>query len=170
MRGGGSTVNISTPSGTDLAYNQKDVSAKAGSVTIDFQNNESISHDVAVEDSSGMQVGATDLVSSGSANATVDLHAGDLRVLLHRPRPPPGRHGRNAHRQVNQRAPGYSGNARPTESATQAGLSEPSTSTVKRVTICHQPPPTSSTSVTSAVARIREPAGTGAGKRTLFQP
>ncbi len=73
---GGSTVNISTPSGTDLAYNQKDVSAKAGSVTIDFQNNESISHDVAVEDSSGMQVGATALVSSGSATATVDLTPG----------------------------------------------------------------------------------------------
>ncbi len=74
--GGGSTVNISTPSGTDLAYNQKDVSAKAGSVTIDFQNNESIAHDVAVEDSSGQEVGATDLVSSGSATATVDLTPG----------------------------------------------------------------------------------------------
>jgi plastocyanin len=73
---GGSTVNISTPSGTDLAYDQKDVSAKAGSVTIDFQNNESIAHDVAVEDSSGMQVGATALVSSGSATATVDLTPG----------------------------------------------------------------------------------------------
>ena len=74
--GGSSTVNISTPSGTDLAYDQKDVSTKAGSVTIDFQNNESIAHDVAVEDSSGMEVGATDLVSSGSATATVDLTPG----------------------------------------------------------------------------------------------
>lgn len=74
--GGGSTVSISTPSGTDLAYNQKDVSAKAGSVTIDFQNNESIPHDVAVEDSSGKELGATDLVASGSSTATVDLTAG----------------------------------------------------------------------------------------------
>jgi plastocyanin len=74
--GGSSTVNISTPSGTDLAYNQKDVSAKAGSVTIDFQNNESIPHDVAVEDSSGKQLGATDLVASGSSTATVDVTAG----------------------------------------------------------------------------------------------
>jgi hypothetical protein len=49
------------------------------------------------------------------------------------------------------------------ESATHAGLPEPSTSTVKRVTTCHQPPPTSSISVTSAVALMREPAGTGAG-------
>ena len=74
--GGGSTVNISTPSGTDLAYDQKDVSAQAGNVTIDFQNNESIPHDVAVEDSSGQELGATDLVAAGSSTATVDLTAG----------------------------------------------------------------------------------------------
>ena len=74
--GAASTVNISTPSGTDLAYDQKDVSAKAGSVTIDFQNNESIPHDVAVESSSGDTVGQTDLVASGTANTTVDLQPG----------------------------------------------------------------------------------------------
>ncbi|HSD23786.1 MAG TPA: plastocyanin/azurin family copper-binding protein [Solirubrobacterales bacterium] len=74
--GGASTVNISTPSGSELAYEQKDASAKAGSVTIDFQNNESIPHDVAVEDSSGKQLGATDLVASGSSTTTVDLTPG----------------------------------------------------------------------------------------------
>ena len=74
--GAASTVNISTPSGTELAYDQKSVSAKAGSVTIDFQNNESIPHDVAVESSSGDTVGQTDLVASGSANTTVDLQPG----------------------------------------------------------------------------------------------
>ena len=81
--GGGdaSTVNISTPSGTDLAYNQKDVSAKAGSVTIDFTNNESISHDVAVESSSGDTVGQTDLVASGTANTTVDLQPGTYQFF-----------------------------------------------------------------------------------------
>jgi plastocyanin len=79
--GGSSTVNISTPSGTDLAYNQKDVSAKAGSVTIDFQNNESIPHDVAVESSSGDTVGKTDLVASGTANTTVDLQPGTYQFF-----------------------------------------------------------------------------------------
>src|SRR5262249_52703138 len=78
--------------------------------------------------------------------------------------------GRFLRRQDPRARRGYSGRARPTESATQTGLSEPSTSTVKRVTICHQPPPTSSTSTISAVVRTLEPAGTGAGKRTLFQP
>jgi plastocyanin len=74
--GGGSTVDISTPSGTDLAFDQKDVSAKAGTVTINFDNKQAIPHDVTVEDSSGMQLGGTDLVSSGTANATVDLQSG----------------------------------------------------------------------------------------------
>ncbi len=74
--GGGSTVDISTPSGSDLAFDQTDVSAKAGSVTIDFDNKQALSHDVKVEDSSGQELGGTDLVASGTANATVDLQPG----------------------------------------------------------------------------------------------
>jgi len=74
--GGSSTVNISTPSGSQLAFNQKDASAKAGSVTIDFNNAQALQHDVAVADSSGKVLGQTDLVSSGTANTTVDLTAG----------------------------------------------------------------------------------------------
>ena len=74
--GGGSTVNISTPGGSTLAYDQKDVTAKAGSVTINFDNKEALQHDVAVADSSGKILGQTDLVSSSTANATVDLQPG----------------------------------------------------------------------------------------------
>jgi plastocyanin len=70
---GGSTIQISTPSGTALAYNQKDVSAKAGNVTIDFQNNEVIAHDVAVADSSGKVLGQTNLISSSSTSSSVTL-------------------------------------------------------------------------------------------------
>ena len=74
--GGGSTVDISTPSGGQLAFDQKDVSAKAGSVTIDFNNTQPLQHDVKVEDSSGQELGGTDLVSSGMATATVNLQPG----------------------------------------------------------------------------------------------
>jgi plastocyanin len=74
--GGGSTVDISTPTGSDLAFDQKSVSAKAGSVTISFDNVQSLQHDVAVADSSGKVLGQTDLVSSGTATTTVDLTAG----------------------------------------------------------------------------------------------
>jgi plastocyanin len=74
--GGASTIDISTPSGSDLAFDQKDVSAKAGNVTIDFDNKQPLQHDVAVADSSGKVLGQTDLVSSGTANATVSLTPG----------------------------------------------------------------------------------------------
>lgn len=74
--GGGSTVDISTPSGSDLTFDQKNVSAKAGSVTINFDNRQPLQHDVAVADSSGKVIGQTDLVSSGTANATVNLQPG----------------------------------------------------------------------------------------------
>jgi plastocyanin len=74
--GGGSTVDISTPSGSDLAFDQKSVSAKAGSVTVNFDNKQPLQHDVAVADSSGKVLGQTDLVSSGTANATVNLTPG----------------------------------------------------------------------------------------------
>jgi plastocyanin len=74
--GGGSTVDISTPSGSSLAFDQKDVSANAGNVTIDFDNKQPLQHDVAVADSSGKVLGQTDLVSSGTSNATVNLTAG----------------------------------------------------------------------------------------------
>ena len=74
--GGGSTVNISTPSSSDLAFNQKSVSAKAGSVTIDFDNMQALQHDVKVEDSSGQEIGGTDLVASGTATATVNVQPG----------------------------------------------------------------------------------------------
>src|SRR5215213_528309 len=74
--GAASAVDVSTPSGSDLAFDQKDLSAKAGSVTIDFDNQQPLQHDVKVEDSSGQELGGTDLVSSGTAKATVDLDPG----------------------------------------------------------------------------------------------
>ena len=77
--GGGkaSTVNLSTPSGSTLAYDQKSVTANSpGNVTIDFDNMQALQHDVTVADSSGKVLGATDLVSSGTATTTVNLTAG----------------------------------------------------------------------------------------------
>jgi plastocyanin len=74
--GGGATLDVSTPSGSDLAFDQKSLSAKAGNVTIDFDNKQSLQHDVAVADSSGKVLGQTDLVSSGTTSTTVDLQPG----------------------------------------------------------------------------------------------
>jgi plastocyanin len=74
--GGASTVDISTPSGSDLAFDQKDATAKAGSVTVDLDNKQSLSHDVAIADSSGKVLGQTELVASGTTSTTVDLQPG----------------------------------------------------------------------------------------------
>ncbi len=52
------------------------MTAKAGSDTISFDNKQALQHDVKVEDSSGTEIGGTDLVSSGTATATVDLQPG----------------------------------------------------------------------------------------------
>jgi plastocyanin len=74
--GGGSTVDITTPPGGDLAFEQKEVSATAGAVTIEFVNQQSTPHDVKVEDSAGQELGGTDLISSESASATVEVQPG----------------------------------------------------------------------------------------------
>ena len=74
--GGGSTVDISTPSGSDLAFEQSNVSAKSGRVTIDFNNQQSTPHDVVVEDSSGQELGKTDLISGSASSTTVELQPG----------------------------------------------------------------------------------------------
>jgi uncharacterized cupredoxin-like copper-binding protein len=69
--GGGSVVAIEAVGGSDLAFVQKAAKAKAGQVSIDFTNPQTLSHDVAVEDSSGKEIGGTELVASGSTTATI---------------------------------------------------------------------------------------------------
>ena len=86
---GGTTLQISTPSGTTLAYNQKQVSAPAGDVTIDFQNNEPLAHDVAVADTSGKVLGQTELVTSGSASTSSSAAARSRPAAGRRPRSSP---------------------------------------------------------------------------------
>jgi plastocyanin len=75
--GGESVVKIEAAQGSTLAFAQKEVKAKAGQVSIEFTNPQSLSHDVAVESSSGEEVGATELVASGKAVTTIsDLKPG----------------------------------------------------------------------------------------------
>ena len=69
--GAASVVEIEAASGADLAFVQTDVKAKAGQVSIDFNNPQTLSHDVAVEDSSGEELGKTELVAQGSSTGTI---------------------------------------------------------------------------------------------------
>ena len=72
--GGGSTVQISADPSGALKYEQTDVSASAGTITIDFTNMSSLSHDVRIEGNGAS--GGTDQITDSSTTATVDLEPG----------------------------------------------------------------------------------------------
>jgi plastocyanin len=72
--GGGSTVKISADPSGALKYEQTDVSATAGSITIDFTNMSSLPHDVTIEGNGAS--GATDQITDSTTSATVDLEPG----------------------------------------------------------------------------------------------
>ena len=69
--GGGSTVQISADPSGALKYEQTDVSATAGSITIDFTNMSSLPHYVTIEGDGG-----TDQITGSTTSTTVDLEAG----------------------------------------------------------------------------------------------
>ena len=73
--GGESTLELSAPADGSFAYDQKTATAKAGTVTVNFSNPASLSHDVVIEDQAG-EIGKTDLVSEGDTSVTVDLQPG----------------------------------------------------------------------------------------------
>ena len=72
--GSGSTVKISADPSGALKYEQTDVSATAGSITIDFTNMSSLPHDVTIEGNGAS--GATDQITDSTTSTTVDLEPG----------------------------------------------------------------------------------------------
>jgi plastocyanin len=74
--GGSSTLAFEADPNGELAYTSTSESAKAGKVTVEFKNPQALTHDVAIEDSSGKEVGATELIADGSDSTTVDLKPG----------------------------------------------------------------------------------------------
>jgi plastocyanin len=74
--GGGATVSFEADPGGALAYTTESASSEAGEVTIDFENPQPVAHDVAIESSSGEEVGKTELVTEGSSSAVVNLKPG----------------------------------------------------------------------------------------------
>jgi plastocyanin len=74
--GKGQTIDVEASPSGELAYTTKNITAQPGEVTVDFKNPQELSHDVAVEDSSGKVIGKTELVLSGSTSTTVKLSPG----------------------------------------------------------------------------------------------
>jgi plastocyanin len=74
--GAGGAVDIAAAADGSLAYDQTEVNAPAGSVTINFDNPAPLSHDVVVEDEAGEELGRTDLIAEDTTSTTVELPAG----------------------------------------------------------------------------------------------
>lgn len=71
--GGGASSSVSLAAdSSQIAYDTTSLSAKAGNVTIDFNNpNSAIGHDVCVQDPNGKKLGCSKVVTG--SNATLDL-------------------------------------------------------------------------------------------------
>lgn len=74
--GGGGTISLSADPNGDLAYQETSLTAKAGKATIDFDNPAPLSHDVCVEDSSGKELGCSDVIQQDKTTLDVDLKPG----------------------------------------------------------------------------------------------
>lgn len=74
---GGSTVSFESAADDGLAYTTDEATAEAGEVTIEYTNEQSLPHDVAIEDANGEQIGATEVVTDGEASTTVNLEPGE---------------------------------------------------------------------------------------------
>jgi len=73
--GGASTIKVAADPSGDLAFVQKSLTGKAGANKIEFTNESSTPHDVKIEEG-GNDIGGTEVVSGGKAEATVKLDAG----------------------------------------------------------------------------------------------
>ena len=74
--GGGATVKVNADPTGQLKFEQSSLKAKAGKVTIEFDNPSPIDHDVTVTAGQG-KLGGTKTVANGKVSAVVDLKAGD---------------------------------------------------------------------------------------------
>jgi plastocyanin len=71
-----STLKFEADPGGELAYTTTKATAKAGKVTIDFKNPQSLTHNVAFESSSGKLVGETQLITDSSTSNTLNFKPG----------------------------------------------------------------------------------------------
>lgn len=74
--GGGATLAFEADPDGGLAYTTTEAETEAGQVTIDFDNPQPLTHDVRIEDSSGKDLGGTELIDSGADSTTIKLESG----------------------------------------------------------------------------------------------
>ena len=74
--GGGGTISLSADPSGALAYQESSLTASAGKNTIDFNNPAPLGHDVCVQDSSGKEVGCSDIIQQSKTTLNVSLKPG----------------------------------------------------------------------------------------------
>jgi plastocyanin len=74
--GGGGTVAVSANPDGGLEFEQTELTAPAGEVTIEFDNPASLDHDVVVEDDSGAELARTDVISEDTTSTSAQFDAG----------------------------------------------------------------------------------------------
>ena len=74
--GAGGSVDLAAPEDGSFAYEPDTAEAAAGTVTVNFDNPSSLSHDVVIEDDAGTEIGKTDLITQSTTSTEVDLQPG----------------------------------------------------------------------------------------------
>jgi plastocyanin len=79
--GGSEKLSLEANPEGQLAYNTKSLSAKAGTISVDFTNSAPLAHNVTIESSSGEKVGATPTFQGGSKTLSVSLKPGTYKFF-----------------------------------------------------------------------------------------
>ena len=74
-QGPGGTLRLAADP-AQIAYDTTELTSKPGKVTIDFDNPAPLEHDVAIEDESGKEIAATEVITESEASVEADLAAG----------------------------------------------------------------------------------------------
>jgi plastocyanin len=74
--GSGATVEVEADPSGNLAFTSDKITAKAGKDTVNFTNSSPVPHDVHIEDSSGKELGGTEVIQEGADSAEVELKPG----------------------------------------------------------------------------------------------
>jgi plastocyanin len=74
--GSASTLKFEADPNGELAYTTDHMTAKAGKVTIDFNNPQALDHNVAIENSKGEEIASVEPIADGSETTTADLKPG----------------------------------------------------------------------------------------------
>jgi plastocyanin len=74
-KGGGETVKVSSPADGSTVYEPSKLTAKAGSVTIDYHNPSPVDHSIAIE-GGGKTLDASEIAANTTLTASADLEPG----------------------------------------------------------------------------------------------